>query len=251
MPGTVYNPGLAGSRRHRGPHPQDAQLFAADVVERLRDAVHDLSWLRTRGYAEPSATKIVGDRYQLRARQRIAVGRCACPDQSREARASRRIDESAVRGHRLLLDGLNVLTTIEVALARGVLLVGRDACMRDMASFHGNYRLVQETDPAVRWLLDTLDQLGPSHVQIYIDRPVSNSGRLATAIRNAAEGRPTETEALLSDRVDATLRAATDAVVATADSAILDACGPWINLARYVVERQNADTISLWRLDLS
>lgn len=166
-------------------------------------------------------------------------------------RASRRIDEGAVEGRTLLLDGLNVLTTIEVALAGGVLLIGRDECMRDMASFHGNYRLVQETDPAVTWLLDALESLAPSEVHVYIDRPVSNSGRLAKAIRNAAAGRQTPTQAILSDRVDPTLRASHNAIVATADSAILDACGSWLNLARHVIEERNDIGVPLWRLDLS
>ena len=33
----------------------------------------DLSWLLGRGYAEASATKLVGDRHELRSRQREAV----------------------------------------------------------------------------------------------------------------------------------------------------------------------------------
>ena len=226
-------------------------LFAPEVTERLREAVRDLSWLRTRGYAERSAAKIVGDRYQLRARQRTAVGRCACPDSAVEGRASRRVAPERVAGQRLALDGLNVLTTLEVALAGGVLLVGRDQCMRDMASFHGNYRLVQETDPAIGWLLRTLDALAPGPVEVLIDRPVSNSGRLAHAIRTAADAYETEVEAVLSDRVDGVLKASAGAVVATADSAILDACGPWLNLARHVIDEREGAPTPLWRLDLS
>ncbi|MEM8609591.1 MAG: DUF434 domain-containing protein [Myxococcota bacterium] len=237
-------------RRHRGPHPQDEELFAAAAVPRLREAVSDLSWLRTRRYAEPSATKIVGDRHQLRARQRTAVGRCACPDEAVANRAARRIAESEVRGEALMLDGLNVLTTIEVALAHGVLLIGRDGCVRDMASFHGNYRLVHETDPAIACLLDALDSLEPRRVEFLIDRPVSNSGRLAQAIRDAAHERGAEVHPVLSDRVDATLKTSQEAIVATADSAILDACGRWLNLARLAIHRLEDLAQSLWLLDL-
>ena len=59
---------VGDSRRHRGPHPEDEHLFSREAVPRLKQAVDDLSWLRTRGYAESSATKLVGDRYDaLRA----------------------------------------------------------------------------------------------------------------------------------------------------------------------------------------
>ncbi|HSG88818.1 MAG TPA: DUF434 domain-containing protein, partial [Pseudomonadales bacterium] len=70
-------------RRHRGPHPDDARLFAPDTVGPLRTAVGDLSWLFSRGYAERSAVKVVGDRYRLRERQRIALRRSACSDAAR------------------------------------------------------------------------------------------------------------------------------------------------------------------------
>src|SRR6266404_1471952 len=45
----------------------------------------------------------------------------------------------------LLIDGFNLILTLESALGGGVMLVGRDGCYRDMASVHGTYRRVEET----------------------------------------------------------------------------------------------------------
>ena len=216
----------------------------------LRDAVTDLSWLRTRGYAEPSALKLVGDRYQLRQRQRVAVGRCACSDASKASRASRRVEPSDMPGRRLIIDGLNVITTIEVALAGAVLLIGRDGCMRDMASFHGSYRLVDETERAVDVLVDVVDSMRPSEALLCVDRPVSNSGRLAELVRSTAAAKGSCLRARTADRVDESLKTS-GAVIATADSAILDACGSWVSLARITVERLGAEADPKWLLDLS
>ncbi len=165
-------------------------------------------------------------------------------------RESRRTKPQTLEGMVLELDGLNVLTTVEVALAGGVLLLGRDGCMRDMASFHGNYRLVRETERAVEIVLGVLDWMRPSEARIYIDRPVSNSGRLANTIRTAATKRSTNVEAVVSNRVDELLKTSSG-VVATADSAILDACGPWVNLARVAVERHRPELDRFWLLDLA
>ena len=241
---------MGDSRRHRGPHPEDEQLFSSDTAATLREAVEDLSWLRTRGYSERSALKIVGDRHALRQRQRVAVGRCACAEHRRAARTSRRLDPNAIAGRTLLIDGLNVITTIEVALARGVLLIGKDGCLRDMASFHGSYRLVLETDRAVDIMLEAVDAMKPSAACVYIDRPVSNSGRLAEVVRRAAASRGSIVDAETADDVDGLL-ARSDGVAATADSAILDACGPWLNLARIAVERNRSELEPLWLLDFS
>jgi hypothetical protein len=153
-------------------------------------------------------------------------------------------------GRPLVIDGLNVITTIEVALAGGVLLMGRDTCIRDMASFHGSYRLVQETERAVAILVDLVESMKPSEAMVYIDRPVSNSGRLAEIIRTTAAENESSLEAMTADRVDETLKTST-AVVATADSAILDRCGDWVNLARLAIERHGAELDPLWLLDLS
>jgi hypothetical protein len=149
-----------------------------------------------------------------------------------------------------MIDGLNVITTIEVALAGGVLLLGRDQCLRDMASYHGSYRLVHETEQAVDILVDVIESIRPSEATVYIDRPVSNSGRLAQTIRDAAKPQGAAVQALTADGVDELLKA-TSAIVATSDSAILDRSDQWLNLARVAVERHRAELEPLWLLDLS
>jgi len=226
---------LPDKRAHRGPHPDDARLFAPDQWPRLRDAVRDLSWLLSREYASKSALKIVGDRYQLDQRQRNAVARCACSDEARDRRERSRVSLTDLVGITLLVDGYNVLTSIEAALAGGVILRARDGCFRDLASIHGTWRKVDETIPGVELLGRFLHQMRLRNVVWYLDSPVSNSGRLKTMLREIAtsHGWPWEIE-LVADP-DSILRE-TDELIATADSAILDRCQRWVNLARSTIE---------------
>jgi len=109
---------------------------------------------------------------------------------------------------------------------------------------------VQQTEPALEILLDLAESMRPSEVTVYIDRPVSNSGRLAEIVRATATAKDLRLEAATADRVDETLKAST-AVVATADSAILDQCGDWLNLARVAIDQNHAELEPLWLLDLS
>lgn len=214
-------------RKHRGPGPEDVDWFCPDARHGLVAAVADLSWLLSRGYAEPSSLKLVGDRYRLVERQRLAVLRSACTDASLARRRENRLDD--FRGRPLRIDGFNLILTLESALGGGVVLGGRDGCFRDLASVHGTYRRVEETRPALdlaaRWLLEW--SVGPC--TWFLDAPVSNSGRLAAMIR--AEG----WEAEVVPDPDAILVGPGDPVV-TADSGILDRCGSWVNLARFLVE---------------
>ncbi|HPA16644.1 MAG TPA: DUF434 domain-containing protein [Verrucomicrobiae bacterium] len=223
-------------RRHRGPHPDDARAFAPEAVRVLREAVADLCWLYSRGYAQTSSVKLVGDRYALTDRQRAAVMRCACSD---DAMASRRGHEVAIgdlAGAAVQVDGYNVLTTVEAALAGGVLLEGRDGCYRDMASMGGRFHWVEETASAVEWIGRVLEATGARDIHWLLDRPVSNSGKLACLLRETAAARQWPWRVELVVDPDAVL-AKGEAVAATADSAILDRCGRWVNLGRAVVSR--------------
>jgi hypothetical protein len=158
-------------------------------VPRLRTAVGDFSMLLTRGYAEPSALKVVGDRYGLTARQRTAVMRCSCSEDARHRRRAHEIPITNLLGHPLLIDGYNLLTTIEAALGGGVILAARDGTYRDMASMHGTYHGVEETRPALALIGETFESVGVTRSRWYLDSPVSNSGRLKGVIMGVARER--------------------------------------------------------------
>ena len=224
------------SRNHRGPHPEDARLFAPRAWPGLREAVADLCWLLSRGYGKASSLKLVGDRHNLVARQRTAVRRCACSDADLARRQAHQSAAEALEERPLWLDGYNVLTTVEAALAGGVILLARDGCYRDMASMHGSYRKVAETRPALELIGRTTAACGVRRCLWFLDRPVSNSGRLGAIIREVAAANDWSWQVELVSDPDAVLAEA-DPITATADSAILDRVGAWFNLARETIVR--------------
>ena len=173
-------------RKHRGAHPEDKKLFAAEQLPVMRTAVSELSWLLTRGYSLKGALKLVGDRYTLTDRQRLAVSRAACSDQSKECRAKTVVSIESINGEELIVDGFNLIITVEAALSGGVLLVCRDHCIRDLSGVHGSYRAVNETVQAIELIGEVLTKLAPKSVAWLLDRPISNSGRLANRIRQFA-----------------------------------------------------------------
>lgn len=234
-------------RKHRGRHPADEELFGAATVPTLRTATSELSWLLERGYSVVSALKLVGDRHELRERQRTAVQRCACSESARESRVARQVAVTDLAGSALAIDGFNCLITIEAALAGGVVLVGRDGCHRDLASVHGSYRRVEETARALAAICDVLAPRGLQAVRWYLDRPVSNSGKLRGLILEQAEARGLDWEVELVDNPDRELAAQREHVVASCDSWVLDHCARWLDLQGVVIEAAGADT---WLVNL-
>ena len=227
---------MPDSRTHRGPHPEDARLFAPSAWPLLRQAAADLCWLLSRDYTAPAALKLVGDRYQLAVRQRAAIARCACSDASRARREAHEVGAERSTGQALWLDGYNVLTTVEVALGGGVILSACARTYRDIASMHGTYRKVAETRPALELLGRMTTVYGGATWIWYLDRPVSNSGRLKRIMADLAAERGWSWQVELVQNPDEVL-AATAEIIVTADSVVLDRCQQWFNLTRAVIDQ--------------
>jgi hypothetical protein len=237
---------MPDSRRHRGRHPADEALFAEELWPALRRAVSELSWLSSRGYSEPSALKLVGDRHQLTARQRKAVSRGACGDQQRRRRLDKRVELELLAGAPLAIDGFNLLISVESALSGGLLLRCRDGVWRDLASIHGTYRTVQETDPALALVGALCERLGVVSVRWLLDRPVSNSGRLRGRMEQLAQSRGWPWTVELHDDPDRPLAVEDEAIVVSADGLILDGCRRWVDLVSPLL----AEVAEPWCLDL-
>jgi len=228
---------MPDKRIHRGPHPRDSKLFAPAAINDLQAAVADFSLMLTKGYAEKSALKLVGDRFGLTKRQRLAVMRSACSEQQLILRSERRVEITELAGSLLAVDGYNVLITVEAALSDGVILLGRDGCYRDLASIHGTYRTVDETIPAFELIAAFLNEIGIKGALWLLDSPVSNSGRLKTLMTQLAGRNNWPWNIELTFSPDAALMQ-TDSIVATSDSVVLGSCKKWVNLATEIIKQK-------------
>jgi len=232
---------MPDKRTHRGPHPADAKLFAPEALADLRAALADFSLLLTKGYADKSALKLVGDRFSLTQRQRLAVMRSACSDPQREHRREHCVDVDRLTDRPIAIDGYNLLITVEAAMSGGLIFRGRDGCFRDLASIHGTYRKVEETIPAVTLIGEFLDEMAVPQALWLLDSPVSNSGRLKTLIGQLARQNDWNWDIRLALSPDAEL-SKTETIVVTTDSVILDACQKWTNLAAEIIAHRLPQT---------
>lgn len=235
------------TQRHRNAHPDDESLFNGPQLRQLMTAVYELCWLLDRGYARHSTIKLVGDHHQLNKRQRLAIGRAVCSEGEMRAREAKRLELQQSEGRPFMIDGFNLIITLEAAMAGAVLLRCRDGCIRDLASVHGTYHQVGETRSVIELIGRTLALFRPSSVQWLFDRPVSNSGSLAKLIKSIAEENGWNWRAELLDNPDKVI-AVSKSIAITSDSAILDSVQNWTNLPAYLIEHHFHDA---WLIDFS
>lgn len=220
-------------KRHRGKHPSDDKLFSASWMKIIAEAVEDLSHLYTRGYAERSAVELVGNRYKLTVRQRQAMMRIACGEQTIKSRKKLEVSYENLKGKHVAIDGYNLLIGLEATLSGSYVFLCRDGCYRDIASVHGTYKTVEETIPALMIVGEELKAAEVASVHWYLDAPVSNSGRLAGLMRQVAADNGFDWEVDLVNNPDRTLMQLTDVVVISADSWVIDESEAWMNFMGY------------------
>ena len=228
----------------RGPHVRDRVWFGAKSVPALRTAAAELAWLVSRGYAEPSSLKLVGDRHRLCKRQRTAVSRSVCCEAARVGRRRRQTDLPRLSGRALGIDGFNAIITVEAALAGGVILVGRDGATRDLASVHGSCRPVRTPREALGRLAEALAGIRDGPVTWFLDRPVSNSGKLAGLLRETAAAHGLDWAVEVVPDPDWVL-CGWSGVIATSDGGVLDHAGSWLDLPAAALADDD-----VWRVDL-
>jgi hypothetical protein len=227
--------------RRRGPDTEDPKAFAPERAAVLARAAEEVCWLLGRGYPMDLAVRAAGDHHQLHARARMALTRgCAAPERASERR-SKRVDAGGLVGANVSVDAFNVLVTLEVARGGGALFRCSDGAIRDLAGLRGSYKCVADTEPATRWIVRRLRAAGARSVTLYVDEPVSNSGRVRAlfdaALASDGEGIPGEVR-MVRDADTALVGAE---CVVSADAVVIDRAARWVSFV--------SDELSAWAPD--
>lgn len=215
----------------RGFMPTDERDFGEKSLPKLRKAAEEVYYLLCRGYPVTNTTRFIGNHYQLSERQRLALARTISPADSIRSRKNREVSD--ISGETIYIDGFNVIIGLEIAFSDSMLFKCMDGTIRDLAGLHGTYRLIPQTDFAIQALLQALDELQIQKAIIYLDKPVSNSGRLKQRIYEFAESISFELDVQIENPVDALLK--TKPLIASSDAIILDKCSNWFNLVKYII----------------
>ena len=230
----------------RGYVPEDERNFSPEAIEKMITASRHICYLLNEGYDLKQATVFVGNHFLLSERQRLALMRSVASEKQLAEREKKRIPITDLKDQEVWIDGFNTIITLEVLLCDSLLFECMDGTIRDLAALRGTYRLIPETTGAVKMMLDVLNGAGVWKINILLDEPVSNSGRLKALIADVAEE---EQYSFLLDiqilkDVDRTLYLKERVI--TSDSIILDYCASWVNLAAECMRVKGRKGINVW-----
>ena len=231
----------------RGFVPEDVKNFSPQALEIMRTASRHVCYLVNEGYDLKQATTFVGNHYLLSERQRLAIMRSVATQAQIENRQKKQVPMTALSGTEVWIDGFNTIITLEVLLSDSILFSCMDGTIRDLAALRGTYRLIPETEEAIRMLFDLLREAGVSRVNILLDQPVSNSGRLKTRMAEIGEEYPFTLDILILREVDRELYGKENVI--TSDSIILDHCVSWVNLTPECLKRRHKEALQVYSVN--
>ena len=212
----------------------------------LQKAAEDFRYLLNRVYPRKAALEWVGNRYQLTSDQRHLLHRGVFSDADSGARRKRKIPIERIRNKDFVIDGYNVIITIEAGLSGKHLILGDDGFIRDISGLSGNFKKTEMTEEAIRLILDVIKKVKPRHTLFLFDAPISMSGRLAYQVRDGLRRKelPGDAKAV---KVPEKILIGFPGVVATSDTAIIDQSKKVVDLAGEILKK-SGNLKSLLRL---
>lgn len=227
------------NNRNRGKNTGDDTLFGSEKqISKIKQAVQDMQYLLTRGYAEKAASDLVGNRYRLKTRQIQVIRGASASEGQIHHRRQKRLEISDLKDKIIYLDGFNVLILLESLLSEAYIFAGVDGCFRDLSGVHGTYKRVNQTLKAIELVGLFLKKSEAQKLIWVFDQPVSNSGRIKQMILDFAVENHLNWEAELEYSPDKFL-AESSAIIISSDAWILDHCKEWFNLINYLIQEEH------------
>ncbi|MFB3765354.1 MAG: DUF434 domain-containing protein [Methanotrichaceae archaeon] len=187
----------------------------------LKRAADDVRHLLGRGYPKESAIRFVADHYRLPEWQRYALVRVIIPSAQASSRKAKLVSPGALNRKEILIDGYNVLITVESILEGCPVYLCDDRLLRDIRGIFRKYRPSEITDQALSEIIDLLASVEPARVEFLLDQQISMSGSLASHIREMMSVREIPGTARTEMNVDHNLKIAKE-IVATSDGNVID-----------------------------
>jgi hypothetical protein len=202
--------------------------------EPVTQAAEEYLWILSKGYPQPAALKLVGDKFNLTRDMRQVLYRGVVPSQVARTRSEK---IGAVRkGDQVLIDTYNVLFTVNNYLLGRPLFMSNDGMLRDAGEMRGRIINKPQFTRSVAMMLEVLQMWPEASYIHYLDEPVSHSGRLSIELCKDMAEMGIEGDAFTVKSPDQMLKQEKSDAVCTSDGGIIDQYqGRVIDLPRFLL----------------
>ena len=202
------------------------------------DAIDDMKYLLNRGYKKKTALNFVSNHYGLDRKGRNFLLRYVFSDRDIEEHKSKLVPIESIRGRDVVIDGYNVLVTVETILNNGKVVRGMDGFLRDTSGVFSKYRFDKNTKNAINSILDMLKKYKPRHILFIFDSQISMSGELAGYVRKKLREFDLEGDAKTSRSADHAIVSLNKIIMST-DSIIIRKVNCIVDIGNEILRERN------------
>jgi hypothetical protein len=213
--------------------PDDSSSFDDAAIERLRLAAEEVAWLTGRGYPLGVVGDLVAAHHALTDDQRSALARGTCSEPQYRRRAARELEAEDVARRPLAIDAIDVVATIEAALAGRPVLQTLDGTVRAFGVDRTKYGVGPNADEAIGRVLTAGKELRPSVLRFIVDERAPGAEDLAARIEARAKAMKAKVDVVRAPNALSALKK--EKQIVTGDADTLDGCASWFNLVGLVV----------------
>jgi hypothetical protein len=206
--------------------------------EHFRQALQDYIFLVERKYPEKKILEMVSTRYSLNHFERSILFRGVTSIELAEKRKKRIVTIDQLNNRTLHIDLYNVLFTIAAYLRGYPVYIAYDGFLRDASESHGSGNWHIHLDKSLFLVENHLRGLDFSKAVFYIDHPLEGRQEIVEKLEELARNFTKEIEIITDLSPDHLIKAATEGVVATSDSVIIDKSSlPVFDLPKFILEK--------------
>lgn len=210
----------------------------------FKRSIQDLVWLLDRKYPKKSSVELVGNRYRLSHDQRMMLYRGVFDTKSSMERKRKRIEETEGNIGYFIVDGYNIIITLESYLKGRTVFRSLDGYVRDTAGVFGNHTFTPVTERSIELLIEAIGSIWAKQAPcgvVYLDSPVSKSGELAAYLREQFGKNALDISVEVVRSPDFSIVQETQkrplSVTATSDTALIDRVVRVIDLPERILSR--------------
>lgn len=223
------------------------ELLKGKLLRPARDIRSILRW----GYPKFSTIRFVADHFQLSLEERHILTRVIMPPDRIVSRINKKIACTGIKDRKLLLDGYNVLLSVDSLLKKEPMWFCDDGYVRDTRYYFSKAKQAEDIEEALDIVMEFLSESCPESVFFLFDAQISRSGELAGFTRHKLKEHEISGEAKTSKIADFELKTEggnpeNNVIVATSDGIIIDSVSEVLDIPACLMEKMRIEPVRLY-----
>jgi hypothetical protein len=232
-------------------HQNPTDISGLNLREKLLKPARDIRSLLRWGYPKFATIGFVSTHSGLSVEERYILTRVIMPPDRIVSRLNKKIACTGIEDRDILIDGYNVLLSVDSLLKKAPMWFCDDGYIRDTRYYFSKAKQVEDIGESLDLVLKFLSEAHLKSVIFLLDAQISRSGELAGLVRRKMNKCGIPGDARTSKTADFELKVAggdpgKSLIIASSDGIVIDSVRQVIDIPACLMEKMGIEPIRLY-----